>query len=345
MVTTSRHDRPRRDEHDIYHLTLLAEIDAGLPQPHQGVVARVPRRLLPEAPRRLRAARAAPRGARSAPPAASAARCSQAILQGRLPAARGSTSSASSRSSGATRSSSSCRTTASPEQLQVNPQLIRLARDMRAPLLATNDSHYTHRDDAEAHDALLCVQTGADARRPEALQVRRRRVLPEDRGRRCATSSPTTRRRATTRCSIAERADVEIEFGNAVLPDVPDAAGARRGLLPPRAHASRAPRSATGISPGPEVLERIEFELGVIKTMGFSAYFLVVWDLVRYARRAASASVRAGGARRARASRTASASSTSTRSGTTCCSSASSTRAASRCPTSTWTSTPATAAR
>src|SRR5439155_9771048 len=48
-----------------------------------------------------------------------------------------------------------------PEQLQVNPQLIKLARDMRAPLLATNDSHYTHRDDAEAHDALLCVQTGA----------------------------------------------------------------------------------------------------------------------------------------------------------------------------------------
>ena len=86
-----------------------------------------------------------------------------------------------------------------PEQPQVNPQLIRLARDMRAPLLATNDRHYTHRDDAEAHDAPAVRADGRDARRPEAVQVRRRRVLPEDRARRCVTSSPTTRRRATTR--------------------------------------------------------------------------------------------------------------------------------------------------
>ena len=42
----------------------------------------------------------------------------------------------------------------------MNPQLLRIARELGAPLLATNDSHYTHRDDAEAHDALLCVQTG-----------------------------------------------------------------------------------------------------------------------------------------------------------------------------------------
>ena len=67
FVTTSRFDRPRRAEHEIFHLTLLAEIERGLPQPHQGVVARVPRRLLLQAARRLRAARAAPRGPHRAP--------------------------------------------------------------------------------------------------------------------------------------------------------------------------------------------------------------------------------------------------------------------------------------
>ena len=107
---------------------------------------------------------------------------SQALLAGRLRRRARARRRASSRSSGATRSSSSCRTTACPSSCRSTRSCIRLARDLRAPLLATNDSHYTHRDDAEAHDALLCVQTGAHARRPEALQVRRRRVLPEDRG-------------------------------------------------------------------------------------------------------------------------------------------------------------------
>ena len=64
-------------------------------------------------------------------------------------------------SSVATASSSSCRTTASTEQRATNPKLLEIARSLGAPLLATNDSHYTRRDDAIAHDALLCVQTGA----------------------------------------------------------------------------------------------------------------------------------------------------------------------------------------
>ena len=63
-----------------------------------------------------------------------------------------------------------------PEQHRTNPQLIEIARSIGAPLLATNDSHYTHRDDAEAHDALLCVQTGSLIERPRPLQVRRRRA-------------------------------------------------------------------------------------------------------------------------------------------------------------------------
>ena len=61
-----------------------------------------------------------------------------------------------------------------PAQRETNPKLIEIARQLGAPLLATNDSHYTHREDHESHDALLCVQTGAVLSRSEALQVRGR---------------------------------------------------------------------------------------------------------------------------------------------------------------------------
>ena len=68
-------------------------------------------------------------------------------------------------------------------QRETNPKLIEIAKKIGAPLLATNDSHYTHQEDHEAHDALLCVQTGALAVRLEAVQVRGQRALPEDRRR------------------------------------------------------------------------------------------------------------------------------------------------------------------
>jgi DNA polymerase-3 subunit alpha len=82
---------------------------------------------------------------------------------------------------------------------------------------------------------------------------------------------------------VAERAAVDIEFGNAVLPSFPTPTGHDEDSFL-RELCIEGAKERYGVSPGPEVLERIEFELGVIKTMGFSAYFLIVWDLVRYAR-------------------------------------------------------------
>ena len=111
------HDQPARPAaaRPARHLPphVAGGIDAGLPQPHQGVVARVPRRVLPEAAGRLRAARAAPRGPRRHD-RLPRRRGLAGDPAGRLPARPASTSTASSRSSGATRSSSSCRTTACP---------------------------------------------------------------------------------------------------------------------------------------------------------------------------------------------------------------------------------------
>ena len=77
-----------------------------------------------------------------------------------------------------------------PEQRTTNPQLLEIARKINAPILATNDSHYTHQHDAEAHDALLCCADRITAQRYRSFQVPRRRPLHQDRWR----DAPTVRR-------------------------------------------------------------------------------------------------------------------------------------------------------
>ena len=222
--------------------------------------------------------------------------------------------------------------------------LLDIARKLQAPLLATNDSHYTHKEDAEAHDALLCVQTGALQSDAEALQVRRRRLLHQERGR-DARPVPRAARRVRQHAADrrAGRRRDRVRPGDPAV--VPGARGPRRELVPARAHdegregALRRRRPRRTCSSASSSSSTSSSRWGSPRTSSSSGTSCATRS------RAASASVRGGGARPVRASRTACASSTSTRSSTTCCSSGSSTRAASRCPTSTWTSTPATAAR
>ena len=150
------------------------------------------------------------------------------------------------------------------------------------PLLATNDSHYTHREDAEAHDALLCVQTGSMRDDPKRLKFEGDEFYLKTAAEMRALFSDYPEACDNT-LLIAERAQVEIEFGSAVLPSFPTPPGHDEDSYL-RELTVEGAKDRYGPSPGPEVLERIEYELGVIKTMGFSAYFLVVWDLVRWAR-------------------------------------------------------------
>jgi DNA polymerase-3 subunit alpha len=174
-------------------------------------------------------------------------------------------------------------------QRQTNPQLVEIARRIGAPLLATNDSHYTHREDAEAHDALLCVQTGAvlgDSNRfrfegtehylKSAAEMRHLFAeLPEA----CDNT-----------LLVAERAKVELELGKPSLPEfpVPDRFGGAtyeaRALAYLRHLTFEGARQRYGEPLPEQVRERLDYELGVIGEMGFAAYFLVVWDLIRYAR-------------------------------------------------------------
>ena len=176
-----------------------------------------------------------------------------------------------------------------PEQVRTNPQLVSIAKELRAPLVATNDLHYVHHDDAEMHDALLCIGTGSLVADPNRF-----RFHSDQHYLKSAAEMRYLFRELPEACNntllIAERASVTIEFDNDALPEfpIPDAfraathkEGANRLL---RDLVLRGAHERYGESLSDEVMARLENELGVVADMGFSDYFLVVWDLIRHAR-------------------------------------------------------------
>ncbi|MGH9001218.1 MAG: DNA polymerase III subunit alpha, partial [Acidimicrobiia bacterium] len=168
------------------------------------------------------------------------------------------------------------------EQRRTNPVLVDIARKIGAPLLATNDLHYVHEHDAEAHDALLCVQTGSTKDEANRLKFQGSEFWLKPAEAMWDLFSDTPEACKNT-LLIAERADVEIEFGKVCLPSFPVPEGQTQdSYLRQLTLAGAAERYGAELPA--EVAERIDYELSVISEMGFSAYFLVVWDLIRHAR-------------------------------------------------------------
>ena len=176
-----------------------------------------------------------------------------------------------------------------PAQLRTNPDLLRIAKDLAAPLVATNDLHYVRHGDAEMHDALLCIGTGSLVADPNRF-----RFESDQHYLKSAAEMRFIFRDVPEACdntlAIAERAQVRIEFDNDALPEFP---------IPERLHGANhkegadrllrelsfeGARQRYGDSLNQVVRERLEYELEVVATMGFSDYFLVVWDLIRHAR-------------------------------------------------------------
>ncbi|MED5328080.1 MAG: DNA polymerase III subunit alpha, partial [Actinomycetota bacterium] len=170
-----------------------------------------------------------------------------------------------------------------PDQKRTNPQLIDIGKRIGAPLLATNDSHYTHREDHAAHDALLCVQTGS-----LISDTNRFRFEGHEHYLKPAAEMREQFREVPEACDntlwIAERADVEITFGEALLPNFP----LPEGFDDDRAYLEHltweGAKRRWGATLPNNVVERVSYELEVIASMGFSSYFLVTWDLIRHAR-------------------------------------------------------------
>ncbi len=169
------------------------------------------------------------------------------------------------------------------EQRRTNPQLLEIARKIQAPILATNDSHYTHQHDAEAHDALLCVQTGSLLSDTDRFKFHGDGHYLKSAGemRRLFSEIPEA---CDNSLWIAERADVTIEFGNPKLPEFPLPAGFTSDTEYLRHLTMEGAESRWGGQLPAPVVERLDYELGVIDNMGFSAYFLITWDLIKYAR-------------------------------------------------------------
>ena len=168
-----------------------------------------------------------------------------------------------------------------PEQRQVNHELIRMSRETGIELVATNDVHYTYSSDAEAHDILLCVQTGKLLKDENRMRYEGGQyyVKSEEEMRRLFPYAPEA---IENTGKIAERCNVEIEFGVTKLPkfDVPEGYTAWEYLnklcfegLDKRYTDNKE-----------ELKKRLNYELGVIKDMGYVDYFLIVWDFIRYAR-------------------------------------------------------------
>ena len=168
-----------------------------------------------------------------------------------------------------------------PEQKMVNQQLLRMSQELSIDLVATNDVHYTYESDAEAHDILLCIQTGKKLQDEDRMRYEGGQYYvksPEE----MARLFPYAPEALENTHRIAERCHVEIEFGVTKLPkyDVPEGYTSweylnklcREGLL--RCYEN----------PGDDLKERLDYELNVIKTMGYVDYFLIVWDFIKYAR-------------------------------------------------------------
>jgi DNA polymerase-3 subunit alpha len=170
-----------------------------------------------------------------------------------------------------------------PEQHRTNPALLEIAKQLQAPLLATNDSHYVHREDSVAHDALLCVQTGSQMSDPDRFKFhgdehylkssQEMRYLFDEIPEACDNT-----------LWIAERANVEIEFGKPQLPTFPLPEGFATDADYLRHLTMEGARKRWGTAMTDAVVERLAYELQVIESMGFSSYFLIVWDLIKHAR-------------------------------------------------------------
>jgi len=174
------------------------------------------------------------------------------------------------------------------EQQTVNMELMKMSRELQIPLVATNDVHYTYATDAESHDILLCLQTGKKLADEDRMRY--------DGGQYYVKSEeemkglfPYAWEAVENTQRIADRCNVEIEFGVTKLPkyEVPEGYDSwtylnklcKDGLSERYGDVNR-PAANTGLT----LAERLDYELNVIKNMGYVDYFLIVWDFINYAR-------------------------------------------------------------
>jgi DNA polymerase III subunit alpha len=188
------------------------------------------------------------------------------------------------------------------EQLKVNEELIRLSRELDIPLVATNDVHYIKQEDSKSHDVLLCIQTA------KTIDEENRMKYPSDQF--YLKSAEEMRElflyvpeALNNTVKIAEQCNFDYEFHKSKLPRFPLPQGTDpfeylrqvcyRGLIQRYDlfaslrdevfSIERVVEKAKQSASGKELYDRLEYELNIIKQMGYVDYFLIVWDFIRFA--------------------------------------------------------------
>jgi DNA polymerase-3 subunit alpha len=167
------------------------------------------------------------------------------------------------------------------DQEKCNEGIVRIAREVGCSLVGTGDVHYLRREDHGHHTALLCVQTKSTLAAPKMIFETNEFYL-RDSAEMAAAFAEWPEAIAST-IEIAERCSVELELGKQLIPSypTPDCTPEREYL---RARVQEGLRLRYGDPPPAEAVARMEMELGVIDGMGFNAYFLIVWDFVKFAK-------------------------------------------------------------
>src|SRR4051812_25354534 len=167
------------------------------------------------------------------------------------------------------------------DQEKANKGIVKIAGEMGRPLVGTGDVHYLRREDFDNHSALLCVQTKSTLANPKlTFDTNEFYLKNSDEMTEAFAEWPEA---IASTMEIAERCNVEIELGRRLLPKFPTPDGrVEADYLRDLGHEGL--RRRYGDPPPAEAVERLEMELGVIGSMGFDAYFLIVWDFVKYAK-------------------------------------------------------------
>ena len=168
-----------------------------------------------------------------------------------------------------------------PEQHRLNEQLLRLAPEVGLPLVVTNDLHYVHREQHEAHDVLLCVGTGNNLDTPNRMKFDTRDFFLKTAAEMAALFPDQPEALRNTR-RIADMCDLALPLGELRIPHFPVPDGETVETWLRKECEAGLVRRYGAITP--ELQKRLDYELGVIISMGYAGYFLIVADFVRFAR-------------------------------------------------------------
>ncbi len=169
------------------------------------------------------------------------------------------------------------------EQVLANQKLVQLARKLDIPLVATNDAHYLKREDAYNHEILLCIQTGKRMSDEDRMRFETEELYvksPEEMSEYFSAFPDAIENTV----KIADKCNVEFEFGHTILPnyDVPPEFETHYDFF--KKICDDGIKKRYGENPSQEIINRAEYEMGIIKKMGYVDYFLIVWDFIHYAK-------------------------------------------------------------